>query len=310
MWQTTAAAALRLMGGTTVAVLARLAGELGRPSAFAYHPAGDGTPGAVAVYRASFRPPAVLSAPYAAVSVAMAVCDEKEEEKKEEEPAQRQSSSVGFSMLSMFRGERFAIPTPDTVAAFRGSARGLASIDAWTDRVMHGTVERVSQHIAALQAAKGAVELVISSSAYSEVQRESIDRLVDVWGCLQRPLDEEIASARALERRRAAPPVAVRQSPAPRPGQRWCASSRDPRAAGTPQQSQSSPIATARPNPSMKPIETCNTHRPWCGTTTRTSIGSAAGDSASASLRRTPTSASSSPGLLPCVHHRRLRRIA
>lgn len=154
---------------------AQLAGQLGRPYAFAYQFGGENAAPALELYRRSFRPSAVLSEPYAAVSIGTMACEDEHE-------ARRQASTFAFSMLRMFQGKSYIVPTPETVESYDPTPQERQVLDSWTDRTMHGTAEQVTGQIGRLQDQAGADELMILPAAHSlEAQYRSTELIADAY---------------------------------------------------------------------------------------------------------------------------------
>jgi luciferase family oxidoreductase group 1 len=180
-WQNQQNAVAQIPAGPTVWLLgsslfsAQLAGRLGRPYAFAHHLAAENAVPALQAYRQSFRPSAALEEPYAAISIGTIACTDEHE-------ARRQARAVAFSMLRMFQGRSYQIPCPETVEAYTGTAQERAVLDSWTQRVVHGTPDRVTDQITRLHAHTGADELLLSSQAHSlEAQYHSLELIADAY---------------------------------------------------------------------------------------------------------------------------------
>ncbi|WP_308312788.1 LLM class flavin-dependent oxidoreductase [Streptomyces sp. ISL-1] len=154
---------------------ARLAGVLGLPFAFAHHFSAQNTVPALDLYRESFRPSAVLDAPYALIGVsALASDDEKE--------ARRQVLTGALSMVRLRTGRPGLIPTPDEAAAYEFSPMEREFVDSWLSNVVHGTADAVRTGLDDLQKRTGADELMITANAHSEDARlRSYELIADAY---------------------------------------------------------------------------------------------------------------------------------
>lgn len=101
---------------------ARLAGELGLPFAYAHHFSAAGTLPALDLYRQTFRPSAVLDAPYAVIGVSALAADT-------DGAARAQVLTGALSMLRLRTGRPGLIPTAEEAAAY---AYSRWSGSSWT----------------------------------------------------------------------------------------------------------------------------------------------------------------------------------
>ncbi|MGW1009725.1 LLM class flavin-dependent oxidoreductase [Streptomyces termitum] len=157
---------------------ARLAGLLGLPFAFAHHFSARNTVPALDLYRSSFRPSAVLDAPYALIGVAALAADEEAE-------ARRQVLTGAVSMLRLRTGRPGLVPTPgDAEAAARGFTPAEREfVDDWLGNIVHGTPDRVRTGLDELQKRTGADELMITANAHGGAARlRSYELIADVYG--------------------------------------------------------------------------------------------------------------------------------
>ncbi|MFF3244996.1 LLM class flavin-dependent oxidoreductase [Streptomyces sp. NPDC002870] len=154
---------------------ARLAGVLGLPFAFAHHFSAHNTIPALDLYRESFRPSAVLDAPYAVIGVsALAADDEKE--------ARRQVLTGALSMVRLRTGRPGLIPTPDEAAAYEFSPMEREFVDSWLANVVHGTADAVRTGLDDLQKRTGADELMITANAHGGDSRlRSYELIADAY---------------------------------------------------------------------------------------------------------------------------------
>ncbi|WP_406402177.1 LLM class flavin-dependent oxidoreductase [Streptomyces sp. NBC_00879] len=154
---------------------ARLAGVLGLPFAFAHHFSAQNTVPALDLYRESFRPSAVLDAPYALIGVsALASDDEKE--------AHRQVLTGALSMVRLRTGRPGLIPTPDEAAAYEFSPMEREFVDSWLANVIHGTPDAVRTGLDDLHKCTGADELMITANAHGpDARLRSYELIADAY---------------------------------------------------------------------------------------------------------------------------------
>ena len=101
--------ALWLLGSSGYS--AQVAGLLGLPFAFAHHFSGENTDAALALYRQTFRPSAVLAEPYAMICAAVLAAETDAE-------ARRLARSSALQFLQLRIGTPGLVPTPEEAAAY------------------------------------------------------------------------------------------------------------------------------------------------------------------------------------------------
>ncbi|TGA84900.1 LLM class flavin-dependent oxidoreductase [Streptomyces sp. MZ04] len=155
---------------------ARLAGVLGLPFAFAHHFSPQNTIPALDLYRESFKPSAVLDAPYALIGVsALATDDEKE--------ARRQVMAMALNMVRLRTGRPGLVPTPEEAEAHVFSPMEREFIDNWNSNVIHGTADQVRSGLDDLAKRTGADELMLTANAHSgELRLRSYELVADAYG--------------------------------------------------------------------------------------------------------------------------------
>ncbi|MDI3386960.1 LLM class flavin-dependent oxidoreductase [Streptomyces sp. B-S-A8] len=154
---------------------ARLAGMLGLPFAFAHHFSAQNTVPALDLYRESFRPSAVLSAPYALIGVAALAADEERE-------ARRQVLTGALSMLRLRTGRPGLVPTPEEAQAYDYSPMEREFVDGWLKNVVHGTPDEVRTGLDDLQKRTGADELMLTANAHGgEARVRSYGLIADAY---------------------------------------------------------------------------------------------------------------------------------
>ncbi|WP_308404057.1 LLM class flavin-dependent oxidoreductase [Streptomyces sp. SKN60] len=155
---------------------ARLAGLLGLPFAFAHHFSARNTIPALDLYRESFRPSAVLDAPYALIGVAALAADEAKE-------AHRQVLTGALSMLRLRTGRPGLVPTPEQAEAYAFAPAEREFVDGWLANIVYGTPDEVRDGLDALQKRTGADELMITANAHSgDARLRSYELIADAYG--------------------------------------------------------------------------------------------------------------------------------
>ena len=155
---------------------AQLAGALGLPFSFAHHFSAANTVPALALYRESFRPSAVLDAPYASIGVAALAADDPAE-------ARRQVLTGALAMLRLRTGRPGLTPTPEEAEAYPFAPVEREFVDSWLANVVYGDPEEVRAGLDALVARTGADELVITANAHTPAARlRSYDLIADAYG--------------------------------------------------------------------------------------------------------------------------------
>ncbi|MER7554314.1 LLM class flavin-dependent oxidoreductase [Streptomyces anulatus] len=155
---------------------ARLAGTLGLPFAFAHHFSAQNTIPALDLYRESFRPSAVLDAPYALIGVSALAADDERE-------ARRQVLTGALSMVRLRTGRPGLIPSPEEAAAYDFSPMEREFVDGWLANVIHGTADEVCGGLDDLAKRTGADELMITANAHGgEARLRSYELIADAYG--------------------------------------------------------------------------------------------------------------------------------
>ncbi|MET7869159.1 LLM class flavin-dependent oxidoreductase [Streptomyces cyaneofuscatus] len=155
---------------------ARLAGTLGLPFAFAHHFSAQNTIPALDLYRESFRPSAVLDAPYALIGVSALAADDERE-------ARRQVLTGALSMVRLRTGRPGLIPSPEEAAAYDFSPMEREFVDGWLSNVIHGTSDEVRTGLDDLAKRTGADELMITANAHGgDARLRSYELIADAYG--------------------------------------------------------------------------------------------------------------------------------
>lgn len=155
---------------------ARLAGVLGLPFAFAHHFSAQNTIPALDLYRESFRPSALLDAPYALIGVSALATDDEQE-------ARRQVLAAALNMVRLRTGRPGLVPTPEEAEAHRFTDVERDFITSWNSNVIHGTADQVRTGLDDLAKRTGADELMLTANAHSgDVRLRSYELIADAYG--------------------------------------------------------------------------------------------------------------------------------
>nr|WP_202432833.1 LLM class flavin-dependent oxidoreductase [Streptomyces sp. SID7815] len=155
---------------------ARLAGVLGLPFAFAHHFSARNTVPALDLYRESFKPSAVLDAPYALIGVAALAADDERE-------ARRQVLTGALSMVRLRTGRPGLVPSPEEAEAYDFSPMEREFVDGWLKDIVHGTADEVRTGLDDLAKRTGADELMITANAHGgEARLRSYELIADAYG--------------------------------------------------------------------------------------------------------------------------------
>lgn len=155
---------------------AELAGLLGLPFSFAHHFSPQATDPALARYRETFRPSAVLDAPHAMVAVAV-VCAPSAEE------ARWVAGPSALSSLMLRTNRHGPLPSPETAAAYPYTPEERSIVDQVTATHVVGDPREVCAGLDALCARTGADELMVTTRVHALEDRVgSFELLAKAWG--------------------------------------------------------------------------------------------------------------------------------
>jgi luciferase family oxidoreductase group 1 len=143
---------------------AQVAGYLGLPFAFAHHFSPDNTLGALAAYRAVFRPSAVLDRPYALVAAAV-VCADSDEQ------ARWLALPGALSFLRLRAGQPGLLPTPEEAAAYPYTPAEQAFVDKRQAHQIIGDPATVTHGLQALLEQTRADELMLTTVVHDHADR-------------------------------------------------------------------------------------------------------------------------------------------
>lgn len=159
---------------------ARLAGELGRPYAFALQFGDADVEAAMELYRSSFKPSAVLSEPYTLLSVGVVANDDAEE-------ARRQARAGAMAMLQMFQRKPYRLFSPEEVEAYPADLREQQVLDFYTSRFFNGTGPDVADRLEQLHARSGVDEMMLVVMGHApEAPTRTLEILADHYGLTAR----------------------------------------------------------------------------------------------------------------------------
>jgi len=150
---------------------ARLAGALGLPFSFAHHFAGGNTDAAVAAYRTSFEPSAILDEPYLMLGVNV-LCAPSDDE------ADYLAGPSALAIARLRAGRPDVYPTPEEAAAHEYSAVERATVDGFSRGHIVGSPGTVRQGIDRLVGRTDADELMITTMAHGPGDRIRSYRMV------------------------------------------------------------------------------------------------------------------------------------
>jgi luciferase family oxidoreductase group 1 len=143
---------------------ASLAAKLGLPFAFASHFAPDFLLPALELYRENFKPSEQLAEPLVMVGVNVIAADTDAE-------AWRQFTSLQQQFLNMVRGRPGQLPPPVDSMEGRWNPTERAHVEARTRVSAVGSVGTVHERLAAILAATGADELILTAHIYDHTAR-------------------------------------------------------------------------------------------------------------------------------------------
>ena len=162
-----------LLGSSTYS--AQVAGMLGLPFSFAYHFNPEPMAAALELYRSTFRPSAVLEAPRVMVAVAT-ICAPSQEE------ARWLAGSSRLGTLLLRQGRPSVLPSPEEAAAYRYADSEMALIDQACATHLVGTPNEVVGGLAALEAATGCDELLLTIRIHDQAARQrSLELVAEAW---------------------------------------------------------------------------------------------------------------------------------
>ncbi len=143
---------------------AQVAGLLGLPFAFAHHFSAENTLPALALYRDTFRPSAVLAQPYSMIAASVLVAHSDAE-------AQRLSLPGALQFLRLRQGNPGLLPTPEESAAYPYTEQEQQFVDDRLAGQVIGSPSTVRDGVRELLAATGVDELMVVTNAHSGADR-------------------------------------------------------------------------------------------------------------------------------------------
>jgi luciferase family oxidoreductase group 1 len=164
---------------------AQLAGHLGLPFSFAHHFAPQGTLQALELYRSSFRPSDVLSAPYAMVCASVVLADS-------DERARELAMPGALSFLRLRSGRPGLLPSVDEALSYPYAPHERAFVEQRLAQQSIGAPATVRASLERLLDDTGADELMVTTMVPDPADRlRSFSDLAGVMGTSGRaaPLD-------------------------------------------------------------------------------------------------------------------------
>jgi luciferase family oxidoreductase group 1 len=143
---------------------AQVAGLLGLPFAFAHHFSGHNTMAALALYRETFRPSAVLSAPYSMIAASVLAADTDAE-------ARRLAMPGALQFLRLRQGAPGLVPTPEEAGGYPYSAEERRFIEERLAGQVIGSPSTVRDGVHELVERTGVDELMVVTSAHDGADR-------------------------------------------------------------------------------------------------------------------------------------------
>jgi luciferase family oxidoreductase group 1 len=160
---------------------AQLAGMLGLPFAFAHHFMAQNTLPALEIYRSSFRPSEVLSAPYAMVAAQVIVADT-------DARAQELARPLALSFLMLRRGTPVALPTVAQATAYPWTDEEELAVRSRLAGQAVGSEQTVRRQLAELLTATRADELMVTTTVPEPAARlHSMRALRSLFGAADLP---------------------------------------------------------------------------------------------------------------------------
>jgi luciferase family oxidoreductase group 1 len=154
---------------------AQLAGMLGLPFAFAHHFSARNTLPAVALYRRSFQPSAVLDRPFVLIAASVVVAED-------EQQAQWLAGPMGLSFLRLRQGRPGLLPTPEEAASYNYSDMERAVMADRAASQITGDPDTVRKGVEELVTATGADELMVTTMVHGFADRlRSYELLAGLW---------------------------------------------------------------------------------------------------------------------------------
>lgn len=158
---------------------AQLAGQLGRPYAFALQFGDADVVTAMRLYRENFQPSEVLSKPYSLVSVGAAAHDDPAE-------ARRQARTAAMAMLRMLQRQSYLLLPPDEVEAYSPTLQEAQILDSCTQRFFNGTGVEVADRLEQLHELTDVDEIMLVVMGHSRaIQARTVELIADHYGLPQ-----------------------------------------------------------------------------------------------------------------------------
>ena len=157
---------------------AQLAAALGLPYAFASHFAPAELFGAIAIYRARFKPSEQLDKPYVMLGINVIAAETDAE-------AKRLFSSLQQAFVNLRRGQPRRLPPPVDDMDTRLDPSAKAVLDQALSCSIVGSPETVKEGLAAFIARTGADELLVTAQIFEHRARlRSFEITAEVYGLL------------------------------------------------------------------------------------------------------------------------------
>lgn len=155
---------------------AQLAGQLGRPYAFALQFGDADVSQAMDLYRRSFRPSQYLDEPYSLMSIGVVADDDAEE-------AYRQALTAAMAMLRMLKRQSYSLLPPEEVEAYTGSLQEKYILESYTRRFVNGTPADVAAVLEEYHRQAQIDEIMLVTMGQSrQAHARTVDLMADHYG--------------------------------------------------------------------------------------------------------------------------------
>ena len=155
---------------------AQLAAHVGAGFSFAHHFSDFDPVAPMTMYRAQFKPSAMLSEPHAILAVHV-VCADSDAD------ADRLATSVDLNFARRRQGHHLPIPSPEEAAAHDYSPTDRALIAQNRARLIVGSKDTVMSHLEPLAKATQADEIMLTSMIYDhEARRHCYELMAEAYG--------------------------------------------------------------------------------------------------------------------------------
>ncbi|MDO5507736.1 MAG: LLM class flavin-dependent oxidoreductase [Corynebacterium casei] len=155
---------------------ASLAGQLGRPYAFALQFGDADVDSAFKIYRENFQPSGIIDKPHTLVSVPTIVGEGAAAIRKD-------ALSNAMAMLEMFKRKPYAFYPPEEIEAYEANLHEAQVIESYVRGGFNGTPAQVAEQLEALHERTGVDEIMLVVNGFTrESMLNTVDKLADHYG--------------------------------------------------------------------------------------------------------------------------------